>query len=65
MKVSETGPKETQPFYMETSSSVVNQGHSEMEETLDNETFTQRLDQLILKFRTETMQEHIRTKGRL
>jgi len=36
-----------------------------MEETLDNETFTQRLDQLILKFRTETMQEHIRTKGRL
>jgi hypothetical protein len=47
-----------QPFYMgddQSSSTVINHGHSEMEETLDNETFTQRLDQLILKFRTETM----------
>ena len=36
-----------------------------MEETLDNENFTQRLDQLILGFRAETMQEFIKTKGRL
>ena len=36
-----------------------------MDETLDNENFTQRLDQLILGFRTETMQEFIRTKGRI
>jgi len=36
-----------------------------MEETLDSENFTQRLDQLILGFRTETMQEFIKTKGRL
>ena len=37
----------------------------EMEDTLDNENFAQRLDQLILNFRTETMQEFIKTKGRL
>lgn len=37
----------------------------QMEETLDNENFSQRLDQLILNFRTETMQEFIKTKGRL
>jgi hypothetical protein len=36
-----------------------------MEDTLDNENFSQRLDQLILNFRTETMQEFIKTKGRL
>jgi len=36
-----------------------------MEEVLDSENFTQRLDQLILGFRTETMQEFIKTKGRL
>lgn len=36
-----------------------------MEEVLDSENFTQRLDQLILGFRTETMQEFLKTKGRL
>ena len=39
--------------------------NSQMEETLDSENFTQRLDQMILNFRTETMQEFIKTKGRL
>jgi hypothetical protein len=39
--------------------------NSEMEETLDNENFTQRLDQLILGFKSETMNEFIKTKGRL
>jgi len=29
--------------------------NDDMEETLDNENFAQRLDQLILNFRTETM----------
>ena len=37
----------------------------EMADTLDSETFTQRLDQLILGFRSETMNEFIKTKGRL
>jgi len=37
----------------------------QMEEVLDSENFTQRLDQLILGFRTETMQEFLKTKGRL
>lgn len=32
---------------------------------MDNENFTQRLDQLILGFRKETMQEFIKTKGRI
>lgn len=36
-----------------------------MEENLDNENFTQKLDQMILNFRTETMQEFIKTKGRM
>ena len=36
-----------------------------MEENLDNENFTQKLDQMILSFRTETMQEFIKTKGRM
>jgi ATP-dependent Zn protease len=36
-----------------------------MEETLDSANFTNKLDQLILGFRTETMQEFIKTKGRL
>lgn len=33
-----------QPFYMADDTSSVNPANSEMEETLDNETFTQRLD---------------------
>lgn len=36
-----------------------------MDDTLDSENFTSKLDQLILGFRTETMQEFIKTKGRL
>lgn len=36
-----------------------------MEDKLDSENFTQRLDALILGFRNETMQEFIKTKGRL
>jgi len=36
-----------------------------MDHNLENETFAQRLDQLILGFRSETMNEFIRTKGRL
>lgn len=32
---------------------------------MDNENFTGKLDSLILGFRTETMQEFIKTKGRL
>lgn len=36
-----------------------------MEDTLENENFYQRLDQLILGFRTETIQEFTKTKGRL
>jgi septal ring factor EnvC (AmiA/AmiB activator) len=36
-----------------------------MDDKLDSENFTQRLDSLILGFRNETMQEFIKTKGRL
>jgi len=36
-----------------------------MDDKLDAENFTQRLDGLILGFRNETMQEFIKTKGRL
>jgi len=36
-----------------------------MDDSMDSENFSQRLDQLILGFRAETMQEFIRTKGRL
>lgn len=32
---------------------------------MENEHFTERLDQLILDFRKETMQEFIKTKGRI
>ena len=39
--------------------------NQDMEETLDSANFTNKLDQLILGFRTETMQEFIKTKGRL
>lgn len=37
------------------SESVKFQAVDQMEETLDNEGFSQRLDQLILNFRAETM----------
>jgi hypothetical protein len=36
-----------------------------MDDQMENENFTQRLDQLILDFRKETMQEFIKTKGRI
>ena len=36
-----------------------------MDEQMDNENFSQRLDQLILDFRKETMSEFIKTKGRI
>lgn len=39
--------------------------NEEMADTLDAEGFTQRLDQLILGFRSSTMNEFIKTKGRL
>ena len=38
---------------------------TEMEDNMENEVFSSRLDQLVLNFRAETMQEFIRTKGRL
>ena len=47
------------------SETVKFQAVDQMEETLDNEGFSSRLDQLILNFRAETMGEFIRTKGRL
>jgi hypothetical protein len=36
-----------------------------MDDQMENENFSQRLDQCILDFRKETMQEFIRTKGRI
>ena len=56
------------PFFINSNSETERSNFTataQMEETLDNENFTQRLDQLILNFRNETMQEFIKTKGRL
>jgi hypothetical protein len=36
-----------------------------MDDKMDNENFTGKLDAMILSFRQETMQEFIKTKGRL
>ena len=63
-------PKSTQQVEIDEAKKAVSvdvsfTANQDMEETLDNANFTTKLDQLILGFRTETMQEFIKTKGRL
>jgi len=66
---SEAPSSKPAPFYMNESSQFTEMASfsatQAMDEQMDNENFTQRLDQLILSFRKETMQEFIRTKGRI